>query len=481
MPYETVIGLEVHAQVLTQSKIFCGCSTRFGAPPNSQTCPVCLGLPGTLPVLNKKVVDACIKLGLATRCQIAPFARFARKNYFYPDLPKGYQISMYEYPPATGGQIEIVCNGESKTVGIVRIHMEEDAGKNLHDGAPDGSYVDLNRAGIPLLEIVSAPDMSNAQEAVAYLKALREILLYTGVSDADMEKGNFRCDANVSIRPRGTTALGARAEIKNLNSFRFIQKALEYEIKRQTAILEEGGRVVQETRLFSVQRGVTSSMRSKEEAHDYRYFPEPDLMPLHIDEAWIASIRETLPELPDAKRARFIATYQIPSYDAGVLTGTPALARFYEEAVAAFARPKEIGNWIMGDFLGMLNSEGKEIDQAAIAPGQLAALVAMIDSGQISGKIAKTIFEQMYKTGADPAAIVEREGLSQVSDRSELSEVVDAVIAAAPKEVLAYRSGKTKLMGFFVGEVMKQTGGRAHPTQVNELLRDRLKERPLIV
>jgi aspartyl-tRNA(Asn)/glutamyl-tRNA(Gln) amidotransferase subunit B len=474
MRYEAVIGLEVHAQLLTESKIFCGCRTRFGADPNSQTCPVCLGLPGVLPVLNRRVVEMGIKAGLATHCAIAPCARFARKNYFYPDLPKGYQISMYELPLCEKGYLEIAVDGTLKRVGLTRIHMEEDAGKNVHGGTGDTSRVDLNRAGVPLLEIVGEPDIRSSDEAVAYLKKLREILIYTGVSDADMEKGNFRCDANVSLRPAGESRLGTKAEVKNMNSFRFVKRALEYEIERQGRLLSEGKRVVQETRLFDPKEGVTVSMRSKEEAHDYRYFPEPDLVPLQVDPAWIDEIRKTLPELPEAKRERFVREYAIPEYDAVVLTGSQALADFFEETVRIGAPPKSVSNWMMGDLLRELKAEGKEIEETPLRPEQLARMVRMIDEGTISGKIAKTVFEEIYRSGKDPEAIVREKGLVQVSDESALAGIIDQVMTANPKEVEGFRAGKEKLFGFFVGQVMKASQGKANPAKVNELLKRKL-------
>lgn len=475
MKYEAVIGLEVHAQVQTESKIFCGCSTQFGQPPNSQVCPICLGMPGVLPVLNRRVVELGVRMGLATQCKIAPSARFARKNYFYPDLPKGYQISMYELPLCEHGAVEILSDGKSKKIGLTRIHMEEDAGKNLHEGIEGASHVDLNRAGVPLLEIVSEPDIRTSEEAVAYLKKLREILVYTGVSDADMEKGNFRCDANVSIRPAGTSKFGTRAEIKNMNSFRFVQKAIDYEIKRQEEVLNEGGKIVQETRLWDAKAGVTISMRSKEEAHDYRYFPEPDLVPLQIHQELIDKIAADLPELPAAKRERFIKEYEIPEYDAVILTSSQALAAFYEKAVKAYPKPKLISNWVMGDLLRELKNENKEIEEAGIRPDQLAAMVKLIDSGVISGKIAKTVFEEMYRSGADPEKIIQEKGLTQVSDESALERVIEEVIQANPKELEGYRAGKEKLMGFFVGQVMKVSGGKANPGKVNELLKKKLQ------
>lgn len=480
MKYEVVIGLEVHAQVMTKTKIFCGCSTKFGSPPNSQVCPICLGLPGVLPVLNREVLELGIRLGIATHCKIAPYSRFARKNYFYPDLPKGYQVSMFELPLTEHGYVEIFSDSGSgngsKKIGLTRIHMEEDAGKNLHEGFDTGSRVDLNRAGVPLLEIVSEPEISSGEEAVAYLKALRAILIYSGVSDADMEKGNFRCDANISIRPVGSSKLGTRSEIKNMNSFRYVQKAIQYEILRQEEVLEEGGRVVQETRLWDAKKGITRSMRSKEQAHDYRYFPEPDLVPLNIDEAWIARVAETLPEMPDAKRKRFIETYVLPTYDAAILTSSQALADFFEEAVSLFQKAKIVSNWVMGDLLRELNQENKEIEEALIRPKDLAALLKLIDDGTISGKIAKTVFEEMIQTGKDPAVIVQEKGLTQVSDEGALGQMIDEVMIANPKEVAGYRGGKKKLMGFFVGQVMRKTSGKANPGKVNSLLKEKLEQ-----
>ncbi len=482
MKYETIIGLEVHAQTLTESKIFCGCSTRFGQEPNSQVCPVCLGLPGVLPVLNQRVVELGIRIGLATHCKIAPYSRFARKNYFYPDLPKGYQISMFELPLAEHGAIEIFTNAkngqssdsERKKIGLTRIHMEEDAGKNIHEGFSVGSRVDLNRAGVPLLEIVSEPDMRSPEEAIAYLKSLRAILMYTGVSDADMEKGNFRCDANVSLRPVGRSEFGTRTEIKNMNSFRFIHKAINYEVARQEKVLEEGGRIVQETRLWDTKNNVTLPMRSKEEAHDYRYFPEPDLVPLTVSREWVNKVTLELPELPDAKRERFVNDYSLPVYDAVILTASQALADFYEKTVSLYPKPKIVSNWVMGDLRRELNDENKEIDAAVIRPEQLASLLKLIESGTISGKIAKTLFVEIYRTGADPEKLVREKGLTQVSDESELDQAIQEIIAAHPKEAEGYRAGKEKLIGFFVGQVMKQFGGKANPGKVNALLRKRL-------
>ena len=475
--YEAVIGLEVHAQLLTKSKIFCGCSTKFGASANTQTCPVCLGLPGVLPVLNREAVNFAIMMALATQSRIEPACRFARKNYFYPDLPKGYQISQYEQPLATGGHVEIGLNGNIKVIRLTRIHMEEDAGKSIHDGAEDTSLVDLNRAGVPLIEIVSEPDMRIPEEAVEYLKKLREIVRYLEICDGNMEEGSFRCDANVSVRPVGETKLGTKAEVKNMNSFRFVQKALEYEIKRQIDILDGGGRIVQETRLWDTDRGVTVSMRSKEEAHDYRYFPEPDLVPLEISADWQGEIRKRLPELPDEKRDRFIQEYEIPEYDAGVLTSSKALADFFEGSIKEYRKPKVISNWIMGDLLRELKISGIDVDEALIKPVQLSKMIKMIDDGIISGKIAKTVFEEVYKTGKDPEVIVKEQGLVQITDESEIEGYVERVIAENPKEAEAYRGGKDRLIGFFVGQVMKLSGSKANPAVVNEMIKKRLNKR----
>ncbi len=476
--YESVIGLEVHLQVAVASKIFCGCSTLFGQEPNTQVCPVCLGLPGSLPVLNREVVAQGIKLALATHCEILPLGRFARKNYFYPDLPKGYQISMYELPLAEHGFIEIVVNGIPKKIGMTRIHMEEDAGKNLHEGLDGTSHVDLNRAGVPLLEVVSDPDIRTPEEAVAYLKKLHEIAIYTGASNADMEKGNFRCDANISLRPIGQKMFGTRAEIKNMNSFRYVQKALEYEIERQAAILDDGKAVVLETRLWDTKQGATFSMRSKEEAHDYRYFPEPDLVPLQISAQWIDEIRSKMPEMADAKRDRFIRDYLIPEYDAIILTSSKPLADFFEQAVAIYGQGREkakiVSNWIMGDLLRSLKEDNKEINEIALKPADLIALLTMIDNEAISGKIAKTVFEEMLLSGESPEKIVQEKGLTQVSDVSSLEKTIDAIIVANPKEVAGFLAGKVKLMGFFVGEVMKATQGKANPAKVNDLLKKKL-------
>ena len=476
MNYEAVIGLEVHAQLQTNTKIFCGCETAFGEEANTRTCPICIGMPGVLPVLNRKAVEYIIKTGLATHCTINPYSRFARKNYFYPDLPKGYQISQYELPLCEKGHVEIVADGSVKRIGITRIHLEEDAGKNLHQSGGGASLVDLNRAGTPLMEIVSEPDIRTADEAAEYLKKLRSILRYIEVSDADMEKGNFRCDINISLRPVGTKEYGTRAEVKNVNSFKFVQKALEYEIKRQAQVLDEGGRVVQETRLFDSGKGVTFSMRSKEEAHDYRYFPEPDLVPVVTTPEQMAAIGRTIPELPDEKRERFAKNYGLPEYDADMLTQSRALAGYYEEAATLSGQPKIVSNWMMGELMRLLNADGREIEDCPVRPEKLAAMIKMISDGIISTKIAKTVFEEMYRTGKDAAAVVQEQGLTQVSDTGAIEGIIDSVIKANPGQHQDYRAGKEKLFGFFVGQVMKASKGKANPEMVNELLKKKLAE-----
>ncbi len=480
MDYDVVIGLEVHAQLLTRSKIFCGCSTAFGAPPNTQVCPVCMGMPGVLPVLNKKVVELAIRTALATHCRIADMNQFARKNYFYPDLPKGYQISQFEKPIATGGYIDIET-GEEKTIkriGITRIHMEEDAGKLFHgmEGASaNHSYVDLNRTGVPLIEIVSEPDMTTAEEADAYLRGLRAILQYLDVCDGSMEEGSFRCDANISLKPAGRKELGTKVELKNMNSFRHVQNAIAFEIGRQQQMLDDRQIIVQETRLWDAGKGITTSMRSKEEAHDYRYFPEPDLLPVAVSAGWIEAIRADLPEMPQARRDRFVQEYRLPVYDAEVLTGSRQLASYFEACITCHPRPKKVSNWIMGELLRLLNESKKSIGECPITPAALAAMLAMIDKGVISGKTAKQVFEEMYATGKDPAAIVASKGLEQVSDHGELDGVIDGILAANSRQVEEYRQGKEKVFGFFVGETMKATRGKANPQLVNELLRKKLK------
>ncbi len=477
MKYEVVIGLEVHAQLKTQSKIFCSCSTEFGKPPNANTCPICLGMPGVLPVLNRKVVEYAIKACLATHCEVQPMSRFARKNYFYPDLPKGYQITQFELPIGLNGYINIQTNSSPKKIGLTRIHLEEDAGKSIHGenlGRPGKSYVDYNRTGVPLIEIVSEPDLRSPAEAREYLTQLKAILDYAEVSDVNMEEGSLRCDANVSLRPVGQAELGTRTELKNINSFKFVQKALEYEIERQAKILDQGDAVVQETRLYDSAKGVTFPMRSKEEAHDYRYFPEPDLVPTVCDEAWIEAIQQSLPEMPEQKRERFVSDYGIPEYDAGVLTTSKALADYFETCVKLFDKPKIISNWIMGDLLRELKNDDKEIDDCPVTPERLADLLKLIDDGTISGKMAKTVFEDMYQTGKPPAEIVKAKGLMQITDESALLKMVEDVIAANPGQAADYKNGKDKLIGFFVGQVMQASKGQANPALVNKLLKEKL-------
>jgi len=476
MKYEAVIGLEVHAQLQTKTKIFCGCETRFGEDANTRTCPVCIGMPGVLPVLNRKAVEYIVKTGLATHGTVSSYSRFARKNYFYPDLPKGYQISQFELPVIEGGYVELVIDGKVKRIGITRIHLEEDAGKNLHQSAGNASLVDLNRAGTPLMEIVSEPDIRSAEEASEYLKKLRSILRYIEVSDADMEKGNFRCDANVSIRPVGVKEFGTRAEIKNVNSFKFVQKAIEYEIKRQAQVLDEGKRVVQETRLFDSAKGVTFSMRSKEEAHDYRYFPEPDLVPIRISADAIEELRKAIPELPDAKRERFVRAYGLPEYDADMLTQSRALADYFEATSKLSGQPKIVSNWMMGELMRLLNADAKEIEDCPIRPERLSGMIKMIEGGVISIKIAKTVFEEMYKTGRDAETVVAEQGLVQVSDTGAIEQIIVDVINANPGQAVEYRAGKEKLFGFFVGQVMKASKGKANPDMVNQLLKEKLSQ-----
>jgi len=477
MKYQVVIGLEVHVQLLTNSKIFCGCSTRFGAEPNSQTCPVCLGMPGALPVLNKKVVEYAIRAGLATNCRIAPRSVFARKNYFYPDLPKGYQISQFELPICIDGHLDIEVEGEAKRIGITRIHMEEDAGKLVHTdvaGVGDDSCVDLNRACTPLLEIVSEPDMRSADEAVAYLKKLHQIVVYLGISDGNMEEGSFRCDANVSVMPAGSDKFGTRTETKNVNSFKFVKQAIEYEIERQIEVIEEGGKIVQETRLFDPNTGTTRSMRGKEEAHDYRYFPDPDLVPLVIGNDWVEDARLSLPELPDAKRQRYTDELGLPAYDAEVLTATRELAGYFESCLALYPQAKPVANWVMGEVTRALNEENRSIADCPVTPQLLADLLRLIEKGTISGKIAKTVFDEMWRSGKAPEKIVEEKGLVQVSDTGAIEAIIDEVLAKEAGQVAEYRSGKDKLFGFFVGQVMRASKGKANPALVNEILLKKL-------
>ena len=475
MAFETVIGLEVHAQLNTETKIFCGCSTRFGAPPNTHVCPVCLGMPGVLPVLNRKVVDFTLRMALATHCEVQRESRFARKNYFYPDLPKGYQISQYELPIARNGYLDVSVNGEVRRIGITRIHIEEDAGKLIHDPDRPISRVDLNRTGVPLMEIVSEPDIRSPEEAGAYLRQLRSIIRYLGIGDGNMEEGSFRCDANVSIMPEGSTTFGTRTELKNLNSFKNVEKAIQFEETRQQDRIADGGLVAQETRLWDPDRNLTTSMRGKEEAHDYRYFPDPDLLPLSIDDDWIEAVRESLPELPEARKERFVTAFGLPPYDAEVLTAGKELADYFEACLETFPQPKPVSNWIMGTLLGRLNAEGKSIEEAPIPAADLGALLKLIDQGTISGKIAKTVFDEMADTGKPAETIVREKGLVQVSDASAIEGVVAEVLEAHPDEVAGYRGGKTKLLGFFVGQVMKATRGKANPKVVNEVLREKLE------
>jgi aspartyl-tRNA(Asn)/glutamyl-tRNA(Gln) amidotransferase subunit B len=474
MEYETVIGLEIHAQLKTESKIFCGCSTRFGAPPNHNTCPVCLGMPGVLPVLNRKALEYTLRMALATHCTVAPFSRFARKNYFYPDLPKGYQISQYELPLAEHGYLDIRTKEGVLRVEITRIHMEEDAGKLIHDEHRNMSYIDFNRTGVPLIEIVTEPDLRSGEDAATFMRELRAILQYLDICDGNMEEGSLRCDANISIRPRGSQKLGTKTEIKNMNSFRFVQRALEYEAERQREILEEGGTIVQETRLWDAARNATFPMRSKEYAHDYRYFPDPDLVPLAVPREWIERIHASLPELPAQKRERFVRDYGIPEADAEVLTTSRAMADYYEACVRLFPQAKAVSNWIMTELLRELKNDNREIEDCQVTPEALAGLLRLIEDGTISGKIAKSVFEEMYREGRSALEIVEAKGLRQLADEGQIRAVIQQIMKAYPKEVKYYRGGKEKLFGFFVGQVMKATHGKANPQMVNQLLREEL-------
>ncbi|MFB9277738.1 Asp-tRNA(Asn)/Glu-tRNA(Gln) amidotransferase subunit GatB [Cohnella cellulosilytica] len=473
--YETVIGLEVHVELHTKSKIFCGCSTSFGAPPNTHTCPVCLGHPGVLPVLNRQAVEYAMKAAMAINCDIAEWCKFDRKNYFYPDSPKAYQISQYDQPVGQNGWIDIEVDGKTKRIGITRLHLEEDAGKLTHIDGGLGSLVDLNRVGTPLVEIVSEPDIRSPEEAKAYLEKLRAIMQYCDVSDVKMEEGSLRCDANISIRPYGQEKFGTRAELKNMNSFRGVQRGLEYEELRQADILDGGGEVVQETRRWDESQGKTFSMRGKEEAHDYRYFPDPDLVRLHIDDEWKARVRASIPELPDARQARYIEQYGLSSYDAGVLTASMRLADFFEESLKHTSDAKASANWIMGDLLGYLNANNLELDAVKITGQGLGEMIQLIEKGTISTKIAKTVFKGMLESGKSPQKIVEEQGLVQISDEGAILAIVDAVIAANPQSVEDFRGGKDKAIGFLVGQIMKETKGKANPGLVNKLLMDRLK------
>ncbi len=472
--YEPVIGLEVHVQLLTKTKIFCSCSTLFGDAPNTNVCPVCLGLPGTLPVLNKRVVEMAARASLALNCSVHEHSRFARKNYFYPDLPKGYQISQFELPLATKGWLDIQLGDTRKRIGITRLHIEEDAAKNLHEGfsqSAQKAYIDYNRCGTPLAEIVSEPDMRTPQEAYAYLTTLRQVLLYTGVSDCNMEEGSLRCDANVSIRPRGASEFGTKVEVKNLNSFRYLQKALEFEIERHIGIVESGGRISQETRLWNQSAGRTDSMRSKEKAHDYRYFPEPDLLPIHISSAWREDIRRALPELPKAKRSRFVASYGITPYDAEVLAATQPLADYFESVAKSGVSPKNAANWMQTELLRRLNDSGKEIKSSPVSPSALGELLTLIESGQITGAIGKKVFATMFESGRPAADIVASEGLAQINDTSAIEQAAREIIAKNADNVAKFRAGNEGVFKFFVGQVMKSTRGQANPQVVNDILR----------
>jgi aspartyl-tRNA(Asn)/glutamyl-tRNA(Gln) amidotransferase subunit B len=474
MIFETVIGVEVHAQLRTRSKMFCGCGTAFGRSANSQTCPVCLGLPGSLPVINRMAVDMAVRAGLALNCTIAASNRFARKNYFYPDLPKGYQISQYEDPICQHGWIEICVGDATRRVRIRRAHLEEDAGKNIHETGTSGSRVDLNRAGTPLLEIVTEPDMRSADEVVAYLKGLRDILMYLDVCDGNMEEGSFRCEPNLSLRPSGQKEFGTKVELKNINSFKYVKDAVEYEVKRQTKVLNEGGEIRQETRLWNIERGETAVMRSKEEAHDYRYFPDPDLVPLKLDEEWIERFRASLPELPAVRVRRFIADYGLPEYDATILTGSKSIADYFESTVKLSNQPKTVSNWVMGELMRELNNSGTDISASPVTPERLVSLLKMVDEGTVSLKVAREIFPELYSSGKTPEQIVQEKGLTQLSDEGALVKIVDEVLSKHAAQAAQFREGKQQVLGFLVGQVMKASGGKANPGKVNELLKKKL-------
>ncbi|MDO9119217.1 MAG: Asp-tRNA(Asn)/Glu-tRNA(Gln) amidotransferase subunit GatB [Nitrospira sp.] len=471
MIYEVVIGVEVHAQLRTKTKMFCGCGTTFGRSPNSQTCPVCLGLPGTLPVINRAAVEMAVRAGLALNCTIGANNQFDRKNYFYPDLPKGYQISQYESPICEHGWIEIAVGDNKKRVKIRRAHLEEDAGKNVHETGTSGSRVDLNRAGTPLLEIVTEPDMRSADEVVAYLKGLRDILMYLDVCDGNMDEGSFRCEPNLSLRPLGQKEFGTKVELKNINSFKFVKDAIEYEIKRQTKVLSEGGKIYQETRLWNLDRGETAVMRSKEEAHDYRYFPDPDLVPLKLDKEWIEGFRGSVPELPAARVARLVRDYGLPEYDAGVLTVSKGIADYFEASVKLFNQPKTVSNWVMGELTRELNLSGTDITASPVTPERLVDLLQLVEKGTISLKVAREIFPELYSSGKQPEQIVQEKGLTQVSDEGALDKIIDEVLTNNPAQVAQFKEGKQQVLGFLVGQVMKASGGKANPGKVNELLK----------
>ncbi len=475
--YQPVIGLEVHVQLATATKIFCGCPTSFGAPPNTNVCPVCLGLPGALPVLSREALELAIKASLALDCAVRPKSRFARKNYFYPDLPKGYQISMYDEPLAEHGHVDIEVDGVRKRIGITRVHMEDDAGKSVHEGFRDSdrySYEDLNRSGTPLIEIVSEPDMRSSDEAYAYLSKLKQTLQFVGVSTCDMEKGHLRCDANVSVMLKGAAEFGTRAEIKNLNSFRFLKQAIEYEIARQVAVVESGGRIIQETRLYTPETGETASMRSKENAHDYRYFPEPDLLPVDVSAARLAELAASMPELPAAKRRRFIEELGLPPYDAEVLTTARDTSEYFESVASVSGEPKLAANWVMGDLMGALKAAGKEISESPVSAANLGELLRLLASNELSGKLAKDVFAKMFETGDAPAAVIAREGIKQISDTGALEKIVTEVIEKNPKQVEQYKAGKTTVLNFLVGQVMKSTRGQANVAVVTDVLKQKL-------
>jgi len=475
MKYEAVIGLEVHAQLKTRTKMFCSCSTSFGDRPNSNICPVCTGQPGTLPVVNKNAIEMAIKTGLAVGCTINTKSIFARKNYFYPDLPKGYQISQHEFPLCTMGYMDITYENSTKRIGITRIHLEEDTGKLMHDmGNPNESHVDFNRCGVPLIEIVSEPDVRNPKEAGEYLRTLRNVLVYLDVCEGNLQEGNFRCDANVSIRPMGQEKFGTRSEIKNLNSFKAVERAIAYEIERQVKLLDSEGKIVQETRLWNDAAGKTESLRSKEEAHDYRYFPDPDLLPLKVSNEWIEKVRKSIPELALERSARFVSQYSIPRYDADVLTDEKSIADYFEDVVKSGAPPKKASNWVMGEILRQLNEDGSEISACKISPAGLAQLISLIEKGVISGTMAKEVFAEMYRSGESAETIVKTKGLTQMSDSSEIEKIVDDVIAANQAQHAQYKAGKETIFGFFVGQVMKASKGKANPAVVNELLKKKL-------